>query len=106
MNDIFDNTIINFKNFSPYNYFDNMYDNSKDTQTIERIINKLKKYDIFDFIDRIPALNLVPKNQNKCILFDALIESILCSDISMHNSNNIMSSGKFKNIITRLNIWI
>ena len=42
----------------------------KDTSTdkLEDIITELQNYDIFDFLSKVSALNLLPHNQNKCIV--------------------------------------
>ena len=73
-----------------------------DTVKIQSLINEIAKYDVFDFIARISSLNLLIENQNKSILFDALIAGLLTNDRAMYTGTIKMSSGKFRNIIGRL----
>lgn len=73
-----------------------------DTVKIQSLINEIAKYDVFDFIARISSLNLLIENQNKSILFDALIAGLLTNDRAMYTGTVKMSSGKFRNIIGRL----
>ena len=55
-----------------------------DTVKIQSLINEIAKYDVFDFIARISSLNLLIENQNKSILFDALIAGLLTNDRAMY----------------------
>ncbi|WP_170880350.1 hypothetical protein [Paenibacillus odorifer] len=79
-----------------------MYEKSKDFKLMQSILNEVKKYDIFDFIARVSALNLVPENQNKSILLDALIESLLSLKRTECNCSNKISNGKFRRIISQI----
>lgn len=88
---------------NPYDTFNNFYDKSDDYKEMQNILNEVKKYDVFDFITRVSALNLIPENQNKSILFDALIASLLTLKRTEYTSNNKMSSGKFRKIINKIN---
>ena len=96
--------IINSNKFNnPFEtLFNNFYSNKDDVIKIESIINKIKNYDIYDFLNRLSALYLLPENQNKGVLIDALIQSILYRNKSDFNSKPLMSSGKFKGIINEL----
>ncbi|AKC63121.1 Uncharacterised protein [Clostridium sporogenes] len=85
-----------------YNTFNKLYDKPGDYKKMQFIINEVKRYDVFDFISRVSALNLIPENQNKSILFDALIESLLTLNRSEYNSSIKISSGKFRKIINQL----
>ncbi|QTH40277.1 hypothetical protein J4772_22090 [Cohnella sp. LGH] len=87
---------------NPYHVFNQMYDKSKDFKLMQSILNEVKKYDIFDFIARVSALNLVPENQNKSILFDALIASLLSIKRAEYTSFNKMSNGKFRRVISQV----
>ena len=69
------------------------------TSDVNPILNEIKKYDIFDFLNRVSALNLIPCNQNKSIVLDFLIDAILGSDLSTYNGTCVMSCSKFKRII-------
>lgn len=73
-----------------------------DAIKIKSLIDEIKKYDIYDFIARISSLNLLIENQNKSILFDALIAGLLTNDRAIYTGTAKMSSGKFRNIIGQL----
>lgn len=73
-----------------------------DEAEFQEIVNEVSKYDVFDFISRVSSLNLLIENQNKNILFDALIQSLLLRQRSSYTSTVCMSSGKFRKIISRL----
>jgi len=78
-----------------------------DDEKLDEIVDEIKKYDVYDFITRVAALNVFPSNQNKCIIFDTLINALLCEDIKSYGSQNIMTAKKFANIISscsKLNI--
>ena len=88
-----------------YNPFDTANkSNHKDYKEMYGIINEVKKYDVFDFISRVSALNLVPENQNKSILFDALVASLLTINRSEYTSTIKMSSGKFRKFIDKIDV--
>lgn len=99
MDDEFVNLLSKRESYNPYSVFDQLYDKSRDHKIMQNIINDVKKYDVFDFIARVSALNLLPENQNKSILLDALIASILSLKRTECNSPNKMSDGKFRAII-------
>ena len=69
---------------------------------ITELRNEVMKYDVYDVIARISALNLIPENQNKAVLFDSLIEYILREDATLYQSKYKMSPGKFKKLIQQL----
>lgn len=73
-----------------------------DTVKLKSLICEIAKYDVFDFIARISSLNLLIENQNKSVLFDALIAGLLTNDQATYTSAVKMSSGKFRKIIGRL----
>ena len=75
---------------------------SEDESSLSAIINDLAPYDIFDFIARISSLNLMIENQNKSTILDALIAGILSRPREYYQGKAKMSSGKFRNIINRL----
>ena len=72
---------------------------NSDNETLDSIVNELKKYDINDFLTKISALNLLPYNQNKCIVFDAIINAILHTNLEEFTSKNLISINKFNEII-------
>lgn len=99
------NNFINSNKFeNPFDetLFEKIYNNNEDVTKIEAVIEKMKNYDIYDFLNRLSALYLLPENQNKGVLIDALIQAILYKDISNFNSKTVMSSGRFKGIINEI----
>lgn len=75
---------------------------SGDASALSAIIDDLAPYDIFDFIARVSSLNLMIENQNKSTILDALIAGILSRPRDCYQGKAKMSSGKFRNIINRL----
>ena len=75
---------------------------SGDASALSAIIDDLAPYDIFDFIARVSSLNLMIENQNKSTILDALIAGILSRPRDSYQGKAKMSSGKFRNIINRL----
>lgn len=73
-----------------------------DDRILESIIDDLVPYDIYDIIARMSSLNLIIQNQNKSIIFDALIAGILARPREAYQGTSKMSSGKFRKIINRL----
>lgn len=69
------------------------------TEIIEKMIDTLHGYDINDFISRVSALNLLPSNQNKCAVFDEIIDAILQCKKDEFVLQNRMSQTKFKQIL-------
>lgn len=80
----------------------NHFNGEETKMLLNELGNEVLKYDVYDAIARISALNLVPENQNKAVLFDSLIEYILRKDKSLYQSNYKMSPGKFKKLIQQL----
>ena len=101
----FYNTNDAFENIFSFTGFSDTKNTDKDI--LDTLLLRLDNYDINDFICRVSALNLIPDNQNKCIIFDNFIEHILTSINSSSHSSNKMSSKKFKEIVetgTKLNL--
>lgn len=82
--------------------FEEHFNGTATKREITELKNEFIKYDVYDILARISALNLIPENQNKSVLFDSLIEYILREDISTYESDFRMSPGKFKKLIQRL----
>lgn len=61
------------------NFFDNDFDYKN---KYNELINRVAKYDVFDFISKISSLNLIPNNQNKNNVLAEFIDVILSKDIS------------------------
>lgn len=75
---------------------------NEDKAEIKTIISDISKYDVYDFIARIASLNLLIENQNKSILFDAIIAGLLTQKRTAYCGTVKMSNGKFKSTISRL----
>lgn len=65
-------------------------------------IEEAKKYDVFNLISRISALNLFHQNQTKSVILDAYIEGLLQQSRDQFQSKYIISSGKFRKIINQI----
>lgn len=89
--------------FNNINGVENLFENEEVNNQIKSIVTEFAKYDIYDAIARISGLNLLPENQNKSILLDRLIASILYEKEDIYDSNYKMSDGKFKRLIEQLN---
>lgn len=83
--------------------FDDMYDNKNDKETIQIILNTLKKYDIYDFILNLSTLNLIKENQNKSILIDTIIAALLTVNIKKYNSIQKINKNEFYTILRLMN---
>ena len=87
--------------------FDETVDSAKDKlwnssqPIIEAIVDDLADYDIFDFLVRLSALNLLPKNQNKCTVLDLIVDAVLKRPFSFFSEKNILSASKFKFLINK-----
>lgn len=79
------------------------FENQQSKNILNKIVDSIINYDIYDFISRIAGLNLMPENQNKAVLLDSIVQYILERDMSAYNSNAKMSPSKFKKIIKELN---
>ena len=67
--------------FGDLEEFDFNIENEKPTKKFDNIVKEMKKYDLYDIIARIAGLNLLPVNQNKSILLDAVIAELLCVNV-------------------------
>ena len=85
-----------------FKFLDAHFNGEETKHDITELRNEVMKYDIYDVIARISALNLIPENQNKAVLFDSLIEYILREDATLYQSKYKMSPGKFKKLIQQL----
>lgn len=83
--------------------YDDIFENQDTLDEMKDIAEEIKKYDVYDVIARLSGLNLMPHNQNKSILLDALIAAIISEEEYSYNSVYKMSAGKFKKLIGRIN---
>ena len=70
---------------------------------IDSIVDKIKAYDVYDFISRIAGLNLLSENQNKAVVTDTLIQYIIARPRDQYSSSIKMSDKRFRTIIEELN---
>ena len=85
-----------------YEMFNNLINISQSDDKINKIINELKNYDIYDIIAKISCLNLFSENQNKSILLDYVIAKIIEQKKEFFNSKIKISYGKFKSILQQI----
>ena len=81
--------------------FDKFYNKMKkgDKNIIENILKEIKKYDVYDIIAKLSALNLIPENQNKATIIEPMIAAILTLSKDELTSKCKISMSKFKKII-------
>lgn len=86
---------------SLHDNFDKFYKEMKkgDKDIVENILKEIKKYDVYDIIAKLSALNLVPENQNKATIIEPIIASILTLSRDELTSKYKISIGKFKKLI-------
>lgn len=75
------------------------YYSNNDNEIIKNVIQELMNYNVYDLLTKIAALNLLPENQNKCVIFDTLINAILCKDPNTFNQANKIGSNKLKQLV-------
>lgn len=80
-----------------------IFENQETIDELKKITDEIKKYDVYDVLARISGLNLVTHNQNKSVLLDSLIATIICEKENTYNSTYKMSAGKFKKLIEKIN---
>lgn len=61
--------------------FKNFFDGTDSKNEISIAVEEAKKYDIFNLISRVSALNLFHQNQTKSVILDTYIEGVLCQTI-------------------------
>lgn len=74
-------------------------EDNKDLEQIENLKQEIKNYDIYDFLAGVSALNLIPRNQSKSVIFNCIISATLSIPLDEVNFNNKMGISKFKTII-------
>ncbi len=83
--------------------YNDIFENQETLDEMKEIVDEIRKYDVYDVIARLSGLNLMSHNQNKSILLDALIATIISKEESSYNSDYKMSAGKFKKLIGKIN---
>ena len=86
---------------SLHDNFDRFYNEKKkgDKDIVKNILKEIKRYDIYDIIAKLSALNLVPENQNKATIIEPIIAAILTLSKKELISEYKISMGKFKKLI-------
>lgn len=86
---------------SLYAKFDEFYKvmKERDIDIVNDILREVKKYDVYDIIAKLSALNLVPENQNKATIIEPIIAAILTLPKEELTSEYKISKGRFKRII-------
>lgn len=86
---------------SLHNEFNEFYKEMKkgDQDIVINLLKEIKKYDVYDIIAKLSALNLVPENQNKATIIEPIIAAILTLPKNELTSKYKMSIGKFKKLI-------
>lgn len=64
--------------------FKNFFDGTDSKNEISIAVEEAKKYDIFNLISRVSALNLFHQNQTKSVILDTYIEGVLCQTRDVH----------------------
>lgn len=82
--------------------FKNFFDGTDSKNEISIAVEEAKKYDIFNLISRVSALNLFHQNQTKSVILDTYIEGVLCQTRDQFPSKYTISSGKFRKIINQI----
>ena len=82
--------------------FKNFFDGTDSKNEISIAVEEAKKYDIFNLISRVSALNLFHQNQTKSVILDTYIEGLLCQTRDQFPSKYTISSGKFRKIINQI----
>ncbi len=71
----------------------------KTESEIDKIIEAIAKYNTIDFIENVSALMLIPQNQSKAIIFQAMINAALTLPIEKTKLDIKMSITTFKKIV-------
>lgn len=82
--------------------FRNSFWESDSKNEVSIAVEEAKKYDIYNLISRISALNLFHQNQTKSVILDTYIEGLLHQTRDQFQSKYTISSGKFRRIINQI----
>lgn len=86
---------------SLHDNFDKFYKKMKkgDKDIVKNILKEIKKYNVYDIIAKLSALNLVPENQNKATIIEPIIAAILTLSKDELTSKYKISIGKLRKLI-------
>ena len=73
--------------------------NKEDAEAIKHLREELKNYNMIDFLLQISGLILIPENQSKSVIFQAIISTALSLKHDDFKSENIMSRNKLEYFI-------
>lgn len=85
--------------FSLEEMVDKFYDMTASDGKFLELIEESKKYDVFNLISRVSALNLLHQNQSKSLLLDTYLDGLLHQSLDCFDSKYKISQGKFRRII-------
>lgn len=73
--------------------------NKGDAKVIKHLRDELKNYNMIDFLSQISGLILIPENQSKSVIFQAIISTALSLKYDDFKNENIMSRNKLEYFI-------
>lgn len=76
-----------------------IFKNKNDLTKITQLREELKVYNMYDFLNNISSLMLLPENQSKSVIFQLMISTALSIPDNEFNLENKMSIGKLKYFI-------
>lgn len=85
--------------FSLEEMVDKFFDMTASDDKFLEMVEESKKYDVFNLISRVSALNLLHQNQSKSLLLDTYIDVLLHQSLDCFNSKHKISQEKFRRII-------
>ena len=85
--------------FSLEEMVDKFFDMTASDDRFLEMVEESKKYDVFNLISRVSALNLLHQNQSKSLLLDTYIDVLLHQSLDCFNSKYKISQEKFRRII-------
>lgn len=85
--------------FSLEEMVDKFFDMTASDGKFLELIEESKKYDVFNLISRVSALNLLHQNQSKSLLLDTYLDGLLHQSLDCFDSKYKISQGKFRRII-------
>lgn len=85
--------------FSLEEMVDKFFDMTASDGKFLELIEESKKYDVFNLISRVSALNLLHQNQSKSLLLDTYLDGLLHQSLDCFDSKYKISQGKFCRII-------
>ena len=73
-----------------------------DNEILNNLLLDLKNYDIYNFLERVSSLNLIPQNQNKCMIFDTIIGIIYKYFLTLYLQ---IKTALMKYLFSNVEIW-